>query len=88
MAVDIKTIPRQAEPAHLDPAFAPAKEILNVPGTQFFYAGLSGGFAATTVSGSELYQSILRVKYIAAATAMKLAIAPTSNELSSSRNKV
>src|SRR5438067_188350 len=40
----------------------------------FFYAGLSGGFDATPVSGRELYQSILRVKYMAAATATKLAI--------------
>ena len=37
-------------------------------------------------AGREPYQSILRVKYMAAATARKLAIAPTSSALSSSRS--
>ena len=42
--------------------------------------------SALSVTGSGLYQSISRVKYIADATAKKLAIAPTSSALSSSRS--
>src|SRR6478736_8368217 len=37
--------------------------------------------------GNELYQSMPRVKYMAVATARKLAIAPTSSALSSSRSR-
>src|SRR6202789_1308661 len=39
-------------------------------------------------TGTELNQSMLRVKYMAAATATKLAMAPTSNASSSSRSNV
>lgn len=42
--------------------------------------------AAMPGTGREPYQSILRVKYMAAATARKLVIAPTSSALSSSRS--
>jgi hypothetical protein len=50
--------------------------------------GTSGAVccAAMPGTGREPYQSILRVKYMAAATAMKLVIAPTSSALSSSRS--
>ena len=47
-------------------------------------AGVTSGVDA--LGASELYQSIPRVKYIAAATAKKLATAPTSSALSSSRS--
>src|SRR6267378_1889929 len=50
-------------------------------------AGL-GPLSGPPDAGSELYQSIKRVKYIAPATAAKLAIAPTSKALSSSRSSI
>jgi len=53
----------------------------------FGTGGVVCGSGALAV-GSELYQSISRVKYMAAATARKLAIAPTSNALSSSRSSI
>jgi hypothetical protein len=48
----------------------------------------TGGGVCPVVSGvgSELYQSMLRVKYMTAVTIRKLAIAPISSALSSSRN--
>jgi hypothetical protein len=50
--------------------------------------GTSGAVccAAMPGTGREPYQSILRVKYMAAATARKPVIAPTSSALSSSRS--
>ena len=50
--------------------------------------GTSGAVCCATMPGTgrEPYQSILRVKYMAAATARKLVIAPTSSALSSSRS--
>src|ERR1700683_1381415 len=48
------------------------------------FSTVSEGCAAP--DGIELYQSILRVKYITAATARKLATAPTSSALSSRRS--
>src|SRR6476646_4048969 len=45
-------------------------------------------FRGSPACGSEPCQSIPRVKYMAAAMARKLAIAPTSSALSSSRNSM
>lgn len=53
------------------------------------YFTSNGSLAADCSPGEiELYQSMFLVKYITAATARKLAIAPTSRALSSSRKSV
>jgi hypothetical protein len=75
----------QSEPAYLLPCSLQksrdqARNDKSDAGTGLLLGGFGG------VGGSELYQSILRVKYIAAATATKLATAPTSRALSSRRS--